>query len=53
MIQTWRIVRFIARRWLDWLKALIGCVVALVLAIAFGMIWTIRDWRAEEKDWTE
>lgn len=41
------------RRAIDFIKACIGCVVALVLAIAFGVIWTIRDWRAEEKDWTE
>ena len=53
MNQTWRIVQFIARRWLDWLKALIGCIVALGLAIVFGVIWTIRGWRAEEKDWLE
>lgn len=53
MKQTWRIIRFIAQRWLDWLKALIGCIVALALAVVFSVIHLVHGLHSAEKDWTE
>jgi hypothetical protein len=53
MTQALRIARLILLRFVGHVKAAIGTLVALILALVFGVVWFIQDLRNEEKDWLD
>jgi hypothetical protein len=51
--ESWAILQIMVRRWWDDLKALVGLLVALGLAVVLSVIWFFQDLRDEEEGWLE